>query len=116
MIGRAAQGRPWIFGEIDRFLATGRLLPEPAPAEVRDILLEHIQALYRFYGEPAGVRIARKHLGWYAKDRPGHEPFLRFVYRAETAAAQIALTCEYFDRLEAGDRLDAAASRQNRAA
>ena len=63
MIGRAAQGRPWIFREVAHFLATGELLPPPSIAAVRDTLLEHVRALHEFYGETAGVRIARKHLG-----------------------------------------------------
>ncbi len=70
MIGRAAQGRPWIFREVAHFLATGEILPPPSIAAVRDTLLEHVRSLHEFYGETAGVRIARKHLGWYAKDRP----------------------------------------------
>jgi len=65
MIGRAAQGRPWIFREIAQFLATGRAPAAPAHAEVRDIMLAHLGHLYAFYGEHAGVRVARKHLGWY---------------------------------------------------
>jgi tRNA-dihydrouridine synthase B len=65
MIGRAAQGRPWIFREIRHFLTTGRDLPQPAHGEVRDIMLAHLEQLYAFYGEHAGVRVARKHLGWY---------------------------------------------------
>ena len=65
MIGRAAQGRPWIFREIAQFLATGNAPPAPARAEVRDIMLAHLEHLYAFYGEHAGVRVARKHLGWY---------------------------------------------------
>ena len=108
LVGRAAQGRPWIFREIAHFLATGETLPEPSPAEVCAILLEHLRALHDFYGELAGVRIARKHLGWYAKDRPENAAFRAVVNRAETAGAQIALTREYFDRLERGD-LSAAA-------
>ena len=107
MVGRAAQGRPWIFREIAHFLATGELLPEPSLAEVRDVLLGHLQALHAFYGNHAGVRIARKHLGWYAKDRPEHAPeqraaFRAVVNRAETAEAQIRLTRDYFDALVAG--------------
>ncbi len=70
LIGRSAQGRPWIFREIAHFLATGETLAPPDAAEVRDILCGHLDALYAFYGEQQGVRIARKHLGWYAKDRP----------------------------------------------
>lgn len=65
MIGRAAQGRPWIFGQIEHFLATGALLPPPGPAEMRDVLLAHLLDHYAFYGEHTGVRTARKHIGWY---------------------------------------------------
>ncbi|MFC4727673.1 tRNA dihydrouridine synthase DusB [Coralloluteibacterium thermophilus] len=102
MIGRAAQGRPWIFRGIAHYLATGELLPEPGPAEVRDILVGHLEALHAFYGEQSGVRIARKHLGWYAKDRPENAAFRAVVNRAESAEAQIALTRDYFDALAAG--------------
>jgi tRNA-dihydrouridine synthase B len=102
MIGRAAQGRPWIFREVAHFLATGDLLPAPALSEVRDVLLGHLHALHGFYGEAQGVRIARKHLGWYAKDRPENAAFRAVVNRAETAEAQIALTTDYFDALIAG--------------
>ncbi|NZA25291.1 tRNA dihydrouridine synthase DusB [Luteimonas sp. SJ-92] len=108
MIGRAAQGRPWIFREIAHYLATGKLLAAPSLVEVRDVLLGHLQALHVFYGEPAGVRIARKHLGWYAKDRPEHSSeqrsaFRAVVNRADAAEAQIALTRDYFDALIAGE-------------
>jgi tRNA-dihydrouridine synthase B len=99
MIGRAAQGRPWIFREIAHFLATGERLPPPSVREVRDILLAHVGALHAFYGEPGGVRIARKHLGWYAKDRPENAAFREIVYRAETGCEQRALTRAYFDGL-----------------
>jgi len=102
MIGRAAQGRPWIFREVAHFLATGDVLPAPALLEVRDVLLGHLGALHAFYGEAQGVRIARKHLGWYAKDRPENAAFRAVVNRAETAEAQIALTTDYFDALIAG--------------
>ncbi len=102
MIGRAAQGRPWIFREIAHYLATGELLPAPALQEVRDVLLGHLRSLHGFYGETAGVRIARKHLGWYARDRPENASFRAVVNRAETADAQLALTCDYFDALIAG--------------
>ncbi|MGH8030973.1 MAG: tRNA dihydrouridine synthase DusB [Luteimonas sp.] len=102
MIGRAAQGRPWLFREIAHFLASGKVLPPPDLSEVRDILLGHLHALHGFYGEPAGVRIARKHLGWYAKDRPENAAFRAIVNRAETAAAQLTLTGHYFDALIAG--------------
>ncbi|TDK33821.1 tRNA dihydrouridine synthase DusB [Luteimonas terrae] len=103
MVGRAAQGRPWIFREIAHFLATGEHLPPPTLEEIRDILLGHLDALHAFYGEVSGVRIARKHLGWYAKDRPENAAFRSVVNRAETAEAQIALTRDYFDALIADD-------------
>ena len=102
MIGRAAQGRPWIFREVAHYLATGELLPEPTLREIRDILLSHLEHLHAFYGEQAGVRIARKHLGWYAKDRPENLAFRAIVNRAETAESQLRLTRDYFDALVAG--------------
>jgi tRNA-dihydrouridine synthase B len=107
MIGRGAQGRPWIFREIAHYLATGELLPEPGPAEVATILLGHLEQLYTFYGELAGVRIARKHLGWYARDRPENAAFRQVVNRAESAEAQLRLTRDYFAALAAGERLAA---------
>jgi tRNA-dihydrouridine synthase B len=105
MVGRAAQGRPWIFREIAHHLATGDTLPPPSLQEIRDILLAHLHALHDFYGEAAGVRIARKHLGWYARDRPENIPFRTVVNRAETATMQLALTRDYFDALIAGKPL-----------
>ncbi|HSM11395.1 MAG TPA: tRNA dihydrouridine synthase DusB [Lysobacter sp.] len=102
MVGRAAQGRPWILREIAHYLATGQLLPEPTLAEVRAVLLGHLEHLHAFYGEPAGVRIARKHLGWYAKDRPDNAAFRGVVNRADTAQAQLQLTGDYFEALIAG--------------
>ena len=102
MIGRAAQGRPWLPGHVAHFLRTGEQLPEPAPAQVRGILLGHLEALHAFYGEEMGVRIARKHLGWYAKDRPENAAFRSVVNRAQTADAQLRLTRDYFDALAAG--------------
>ena len=111
LIGRAAQGRPWIFREIGHYLATGEKLTEPTLLEVRDILLGHLAHLHAFYGEEMGVRIARKHLGWYAKDRPENLAFRAVVNRAETSSAQRRLTCDYFDGLMdmAPSRLSAAA-------
>ncbi|HEY0662119.1 MAG TPA: tRNA dihydrouridine synthase DusB [Lysobacter sp.] len=102
MVGRAAQGRPWIFREIAHHLATGDLLPAPSLTEIRDVLIGHLEHLHAFYGEHAGVRIARKHLGWYAKDRPENSAFRAIVNRAETADAQLQLTRDYFDALVAG--------------
>jgi tRNA-dihydrouridine synthase B len=102
MVGRAAQGRPWIFREIAHYLATGEHLPKPGIAEIRDILLGHLAHLHAFYGELSGVRIARKHLGWYAKDRAENEAFRAVVNRAETADEQLRLTRDYFDALAVG--------------
>ncbi|TVR95358.1 MAG: tRNA dihydrouridine synthase DusB [Wenzhouxiangellaceae bacterium] len=99
LIGRAAQGRPWIFREIAHFLASGEILPPPSPTEICALLIEHLQALHHFYGEQAGVRIARKHLGWYAKNRPENAAFRAVVNRADSAAEQIELTCRYFEQL-----------------
>ncbi|MET0254920.1 MAG: tRNA dihydrouridine synthase DusB [Luteibacter sp.] len=107
MVGRGAQGRPWIFREIAHHLDTGGFLPEPTPVEVRDILTGHLEHLYQFYGEKMGVRIARKHLGWYAKDRPENAAFRHVVNQAEDAATQLRLTREYFDALAAGVSLAA---------
>ena len=107
MIGRGAQGRPWIFREIAHYLAAGELLPAPSPAEVSAILLGHLQQLYAFYGEHAGIRIARKHLGWYAKDRPENAAFREVVNRAEHAHDQLRLTREYFSALQAHWRIAA---------
>jgi tRNA-dihydrouridine synthase B len=103
LIGRAAQGRPWIFREIAHFLATGEQLPEPSLAEVRAILIGHLKALHRFYGEQAGVRIARKHLGWYARGHAEDRHFRSVVNRAESASEQIDLTHRYFQALIDGE-------------
>lgn len=99
MVGRAAQGRPWLLGAIAHFLATGDYVPEPSLVQVRAILLGHLRALHDFYGEDMGVRIARKHLGWYAKDRPENHAFRAVVNQAVTADAQLRLTADYFDAL-----------------
>ncbi|WP_411832871.1 tRNA dihydrouridine synthase DusB [Pseudoxanthomonas mexicana] len=102
MIGRAAQGRPWLLGRIAHYLATGEELPEPPLDFVRDTLLDHLQALHAFYGQPQGVRIARKHLGWYARDHPESGAFRAAVVRAESPEQQLRLTRDYFDALIAG--------------
>jgi len=107
MIGRGAQGRPWIFREVAHYLDTGTVLAEPSAIEVRDILAGHLEQLYAFYGERMGVRIARKHLGWYAKDRPENAAFRHVVNQAEDGATQLRLTREYFDALAAGVSLAA---------
>jgi tRNA-dihydrouridine synthase B len=96
MIGRAAQGRPWIFREIAHYLATGTHLPAPSPSEVSRLLLEHLAYLHEFYGEAAGVRIARKHIAWYAKGHPENFEFRAIVNRAETAYAQLRCVRDFF--------------------
>ncbi len=100
MIGRSAQGRPWIFREIDCYLRTGVVPPEPSLANVRVIMLTHLRGLHDFYGEEVGVRVARKHIGWYAQDRADAELFRRGVMQAHDAATQLELVRQYFDLLE----------------
>jgi tRNA-dihydrouridine synthase B len=107
MIGRAAQGRPWIFREIAHFLATGNQLPEPDPRWVRDLLLEHLDNLYSFYGREHGVRVARKHIAWYSRTQPGSNAFRQQVNRAQTTTEQNRLINSYFNSLP---------TRENRAA
>ena len=107
MIGRAAQGRPWIFREIEHYLATGRQLPEPSIQEIRSIMLGHLHNLYAFYGESTGVRVARKHISWYSKGQPGGAVFRDRVNRLDTIAEQLALTQEFFARLVDGEELAA---------
>ncbi len=101
MIGRAAQGRPWIFAEIEHYLATGTHRPAPTPAEIHALLVEHLEALYEFYGEATGVRVARKHAAWYSRGLRDATTFRNRVVRAETRARQLALVDAYFDRLDA---------------
>lgn len=107
MIGRAAQGRPWIFREIAHFLATGEHLPLPEVKEIRSVLLEHMHEHYAFYGEYSGVRIARKHIAWYSKGLRDSNEFRQSMYQLESSAAQLAAITEYFDRLATfSDRLE----------
>ena len=106
MIGRAAQGRPWIFREIDHFLRTGEYLPAPLVAEVRKLMDEHLQAHYAFYGEFLGVRTARKHIGWYVRDLPGGEEFRQEMNRLESTAEQLRAVDGFFEsQWKYGDRL-----------
>ena len=97
MIGRAAQGNPWIFREIAHYLATGARLAPPPVTEVRDTLLAHLNNLYAFYGEVTGVRIARKHISWYSKGLVGGALFRNHVNRVETVAEQMQLVRDFFD-------------------
>ena len=96
LIGRAAQGRPWIFREINHFLETGERLPEPGLQEVERILLDHLSALHAFYGDEMGVRIARKHVGWYLATLPGAREFRAQFNRLDSTHAQCADVREFF--------------------
>ncbi|MET1080647.1 MAG: tRNA dihydrouridine synthase DusB [Pseudomonas sp.] len=96
LIGRAAQGRPWIFREIAHYLATGEYLPAPGLEEVEGILLEHLAALHGFYGEVMGARIARKHVGWYLATLPGAKEFRAEFNRLENTDAQCAKVQQFF--------------------
>jgi tRNA-dihydrouridine synthase B len=96
MIGRAAQGRPWIFGQLAAYLQQGVVLPAPDNAAVCAILCGHLRALYGFYGEELGLKIARKHIGWYAKEHPERMAIRDIVLRAESADIQLALTEQFF--------------------
>ena len=107
MIGRAAQGRPWIFGIIDHYLKTGEILSDPPVTEIRDVMLEHLGNLYEFYGEYTGVRIARKHISWYSKRQPGGAAFRQAMNRIEDAAQQLTMAARFFDQL--ADELEVAA-------
>lgn len=99
MIGRAAQGRPWIFREIAHFLQTGALLPAPEVTEVREVLLGHLDELYAFYGEYSGCRIARKHIAWYSNGLQGSNAFRQAMYAEESTVGQAACVRAYFDGL-----------------
>ena len=99
MIGRAAQGRPWIFRHIQHYLQTGELLPEPPTAFIAETLITHLHQLHEFYGELQGVRIARKHLGWYSAAQENAVEFRARVNKAETAQEQVAITEDYFDSI-----------------
>jgi len=97
MVGRAAQGRPWIFREIATYLNTGEVLPAATAFEIRHWLLEHLDALYAFYGEGTGLRVARKHIQWYCKDHPDSGPFWESVNQVTDAAEQRAAVQAFFD-------------------
>lgn len=96
MIGRAAQGNPWIFREIEHYLATGRKLAPPSSEEIRDVLLSHLENLYAFYGEFTGPRVARKHIAWYCKARPGSARFRHAINHTDSCDEQLAMVRRYF--------------------
>jgi tRNA-dihydrouridine synthase B len=97
MIGRGAQGRPWIFDEVNFFLRTGKLREELAREKVRDIIRAHLEDLYDFYGDETGVRVARKHLSWYFRQHPGQEALRDRLVRIETPQEQLATLLEQYD-------------------
>jgi len=99
MIGRAAQGRPWIFQQVLHYFATGEHLPDPSLEEIQQLLTEHLDNLYAFYGEYAGVRVARKHISWYSKGQPHGAAFRQVVNRVEDAETQRRMVNEFFEEL-----------------
>ncbi|NYT85345.1 tRNA dihydrouridine synthase DusB [Pollutimonas harenae] len=98
MVGRAAQGRPWIFREISHYLAHGSHLSPPTYGELRDCLLDHLEDHYQFYGEFTGVRSARKHIGWYLADLPDAQSFLPQVNTISSTSEQTRAIAQWFDR------------------
>ena len=113
MIGRAAQGRPWVFREIAHYLHTGALLAPPLVLEVRRALLAHLQDHYGLYGEFTGVRSARKHIGWYVRDLPGGDAFRARMNGIDSAPLQWQLVADYFEELADGhERLPTALADQ----
>jgi len=96
MIGRAAQGRPWLFREIEHFLKTGTHLPAPKVEEIHRVLVAHVHDLYDFYGELTGLRVARKHISWYTKGMSGSAHFRHSMNRLESNAEQLAAVGEFF--------------------
>jgi len=96
MVGRGAQGNPWIFREFNHFLRSGEVLPPPTAAEVHSVMSDHLRRLHQFYGEHNGVRVARKHIGWYLKDRPNSKHILYDLVRVQTAKEQFRLLEEHF--------------------
>jgi len=106
MIGRAAQGRPWLFREIEHFIETGTHLPAPQVEEVLRVLLKHVYELYAFYGEHTGLRVARKHISWYTKGLVGSAHFRHHMNQLESSAEQLMAINDFFDALlQGGERL-----------
>ena len=104
MVGRAAQGRPWIFREIEHYLATGETLPSPLVSEIHSVLVAHLQDLYAFYGRDTGVKVARKHISWYTKGLAGSAGFRHRMNQLQTCEDQLQAVNEFFDEL-AGEHL-----------
>ncbi|HXC39418.1 MAG TPA: tRNA dihydrouridine synthase DusB [Burkholderiales bacterium] len=104
MIGRAAQGRPWIFREIEHFLATGEKLPDPLVSEIHAVLIAHLHDLHAFYGADRGVRVARKHISWYTKGLAGSASFRHRMNTLDSCETQIEAVNRFFAELAARDR------------
>lgn len=102
MIGRAAQGNPWIFREIGHLLKSGSILAPPSLDEVQNVLINHLENLYDFYGSYMGVRIARKHIGWYCKHHPNTDLFKQQIVRVESTTEQLDLVTEFFSNSTGG--------------
>ena len=96
MVGRGAQGNPWIFREFSHYLSTGKEIAAPSGEEIHKVMCEHLRRLHSFYGEVHGVRVARKHIGWYLKGRPNAKPVLYDLMRVQTAQAQFDLLEQHF--------------------
>jgi tRNA-dihydrouridine synthase B len=105
MIGRAAQGRPWLFREIEHYLKTGTLLPPPSAADIHAILKRHLADLYAFYGEDTGAKVARKHISWYTKGIAGAARFRHAMNQLTTVEGQLAATDEFFLAQAANEHL-----------
>ena len=97
MIGRACQGKPWIFAEISHYLQTGEFLPPPSAEQIKQIALKHMQEICDFYGEIKGVRIARKHIAWYTKGLKNSAQFRTSMNKIETLQEQQKFVADFFD-------------------
>jgi tRNA-dihydrouridine synthase B len=114
-IGRGAQGQPWIFQQIAHYLDSGEILAAPSLEEQTDIVLNHLQALYAFYGEGKGLRIARKHLGWYSQNHADAAEFRRLAFAADSADQQWQITQRWYQQLQETATQNPNPQNQNRA-
>jgi tRNA-dihydrouridine synthase B len=107
MVGRAARGRPWLFSAMEHYLTHGEALPDPSPEWISKVILKHLEQLYAFYGEHKGIRIARKHLGWYSRGFPGSADFRSIINKTGTTQEQQELVKRYYYQLTAKKELAA---------
>jgi tRNA-dihydrouridine synthase B len=107
MLGRAALGNPWIFREINHFLQTGEQMARPSIDEIQQVVLQHLNGLYELYGEYTGVRVARKHVGWYSKYLEGGEVLRSKVNKTESIERQLFVVKNYFNAANNGEALAA---------